>query len=361
MGDFGGPLVSTMEALPTRTKSGALHVENSLLPLDNFHNSSMNRVQTFSSPNMALENENTLKPVDTPLQNSTSSTPAEPATPTSDQPLDQPKAKDFAVNSTKASRPATSSSSSSHFKPPTPVRTYREHPRIWITDGPEAGKCVAEWRKNYVPIFEDSTKTMTIEERAKFFDALVKEDEERYCQALATYYTVHPEHIPEREPHPKTLKKIEEGMKSSPKYDMAQQKCFGDWNSWGARTTEVVPEVGPKDEETPDEEVPECEHCVKEAKKSKSLIRKVFRTFSSSKDQYRAKTARRATESSKEKRPEVVISIQERSAEEEHASASEHSGSSSDGKEREALTETGIGMTKAIPKKRMRLSTVHTR
>lgn len=373
MGDFGGPLLSTVEAtLPPRVKSGALHVENTQSPFDSVQNKQMNAMpDTDSGP--------ALKPVDTPMQNSTANTPAEPATPTSEQPSKQPpdlpKSKDFAPQTPETSRPA--SNASSNFKPPTPVRNYREHPRLWVDDGPEAGQATAEWRRKFVPVLEDQTEGMTVEERTKFFDKLVRDNEDRYVQPIATYYTVHPEHLPERELDHKTAKRIDEGMKTSPKVDMAQQKCFGTWNNWGPSTSEVVSEVGPKNEPSPDEEPAECEHCIKEAKKARSLIHKVLapvrRKFSTSHDHHHhlVPVSRRATESNADKPTDLAMSQSKTSTnDEEQDKEGRHSGSgsSSDGKEREALTETGVGMTKAIsvPKKRvsiaqkLHLSTVHT-
>ncbi|KAF2170874.1 hypothetical protein M409DRAFT_51121 [Zasmidium cellare ATCC 36951] len=383
MGDFGGPLLSTVETLPVRSKSSALHVEDCQSPKDVTADIHLDRAPTSHiNINMSQDQKLSLEPVDTPLQHSYTNTPAEPATPTSDQPSkalpEERKSKGFAVKTSQNSRPPTTASAASSFKPSTPIRTYREHPRLWIEDGPGAGKAIAEWRQKFVPIFEEQTKDMTMEERTKAFDKMVKEDEDRYCQALATYYSVHPEHLPEREVDPKTQKKIDVGFTESPKYDMMQQKCFGDWDNWGPRTTDLTPEVGPKNEPTPDDPIPECEHCAKEAKKARSLVCKVFSKFSSSskeKDHPHNKPTRRATvDSTHDARPNVVISIPDQSPEDQvvddhELASSDHSGSSSsDGKQREALTETGVELTKAEPKKkrlslvqRMRLSTVHTR
>ncbi|KAK4501526.1 hypothetical protein PRZ48_007335 [Zasmidium cellare] len=354
-----------MEALPVRSKSSALHVEDLQSPKDNTHDIRIERAPSSHRINMSQDKKLSLKPVDTPLQ---ANTPADPATPTSDQPTKslpgQSKSQDFAAKRSQNSRPPTTYSQASSYKPSTPIRTYRDHPRLWIEDGPGAGKAIAEWRMKFVPIFEEQTKDMTIEERTKAFDKMVKDDEDRYCQALATYYTVHPEHLPEREVDPRTQKKIDIGFSESPKYDMMQQKCFGDWNNWGPRTTDLEPEIGPKNEASPDSDIPECEHCVKEAKKARSLVKKVFSKITPSKE----KPTRTATVDSS-KHPNVAVSVPEASPPDEHERGSDHSGSwSDDHKQREALTETGLGLTKsATLKKRtsiaqkFRLSTVHTR
>lgn len=375
MGDFGGPLLSTMESLSLRSKSGALHLENCQSPKDNIHDIHLEQRETSTHINMSQDKGSSHHAVDTPLQHSTANSLADATTPTSEQPSkppsEQPKAKDFAAEASQTSHSPTSSSGASSFKPPTPIRSYRDHPRLWVDDGPEAGKEIAEWRQKFVPFFEEQTKNMTTSERTRFFDKHVEHDEERYCQPIAAYYGAHPEHLPERPVDPRRQKKIDTADSESPKWDMMQQKCFGFWNNWEPRATDLEPQVGPRGETTPDEKISatECKHCVKEAKKQKSLVRKVFRKFSTSKDKSEHQPTRRNTVA--EKPCNIVIEIPTASDDDQvvdsNELASEHSDSSSDGRQREALTETGVGLTKSVTKKRssvaqeFRLSTVHTR
>lgn len=177
-------------------------------------------------------------------------------------------------------QPGARSSTDSTFKPPTPLRNYRAEPKLWVDydhRGGRAGKAIAEWKEKFVPLIHDVTKDMTIEERTEFFDRLIKEDEDRYLQPLATYYTFYPEHIPERELSVQQKCKLEEGMKElPPKMGTRQRRTFqryfdGDW-SWDPNRPAVnlEPDLGPRNERTPDNDFAICQHCISQARKEKA-------------------------------------------------------------------------------------------
>lgn len=374
MGDLGGPLLSSsIEALPTRSKSGALHVENCLSPVSNIHVPSDQSRKSLAST-MGKDSACHGLP-DTPLQKSAVNSPPEATTPTSDAPCKRSPGP-LTAEAFKAARDSASRSNSTD-EYPTPFQLHFAYERHCVEDGPKAGKEIADWRLGYVKFLYEKTKKLTIDKRAQLFDDLIKYNQDD-CQAIATYFSEHPEHIPEREMDAKVLKKISEAWSESPKFDMAQQKCFGNWmakeDKWGPRTTEVAPDLGPMNEPTPDDLPPECAHCIKEEKKANSFLRRTVRklSLSKTKNQEAPRRTRRATEGTRDNEWDVTLQIPESTPEDRPVDesaeevAKDDASSSSGGKEREAHTETGMNIVRAIPRERrsfaqkMGLSTVRT-
>ncbi|EME43200.1 hypothetical protein DOTSEDRAFT_72548 [Dothistroma septosporum NZE10] len=203
--------------------------------------------------------------------------------------------------STTASTTSTDSSESQHLvarsstdsilKAPTQLRSYREEPRLWIDfehEGGKAGKAIAKWKEGFVPLIHEVTEDMTAHERTELFDKLIVEDTDRYLQPLGTYYTFYPEHIPDRETSEKQQRQIDVGMNDlSPQKAAARRRTFqkyfnGDW-SWDPYRlrVEFEPDLGPRDELTPDDELETCQHCISQTRKGKAkkMVRPVMGPF----------------------------------------------------------------------------------
>ncbi|KAK4623316.1 hypothetical protein CLAFUR0_06998 [Fulvia fulva] len=235
-----------------------------------------------------IEHTSEQKPVDTasPIPTKTTRDPISHHS-THCKPIDSAIGSPEAPASTKSTdsdsqtHPGARPSTDSSFKAPTPLRNYREEPKLWEDwshEGGKAGKAIADWKEKFVPLIHDVTKAMTIQERTEFFDQLTEDDEDRYLQPLACYYTVYPDHIPDRDLNEKQVNKIEDGTNDlPPRIAAAQKRVFarhfdGEWN-WDPERPIITlePDLGPRDEASPDEELGICQHCISQTRKGKAM------------------------------------------------------------------------------------------
>lgn len=262
MGDIGdmdvvNPILPPVEGLPLRTKSTALHIEDTT--------TSLTRELTKDSQKV-LSTVTEIQAIDTPM--ACSNAPSSIASHKSDM-SDDSSELDL-ERERQPLEPILSPDPNKPSRAPSPIRGYREEPRLWVDDGPEAGKATAEWKEKFIPLLHEHTANMSVDERTKFFDELVEDDKERYLPPIATYYFENRDQIPERKLSDRAQKKVDLGFRpDNSRIQSRQWNVFRGWD-WYPDAPKVVVEerVGPKNETIPGE-IPECEHCIKKEKRSK--------------------------------------------------------------------------------------------